>query len=111
MARSVRFFNPPGAWFAYVWDEQARGSLPGTCPDAAMLYTQVESEKAGHAWCDRNERDVITRYRARCAYEAGSPTVKREWLPYYRQFAQDEAEIEAMVEQLEQEKREREQTR
>jgi hypothetical protein len=111
MARSVVFFDPPGAWFAYVWDDEARGRLPCTCPDAAMRYVQVESEEAGIRWCDRNEHDVVIGYRARCAYDAGSPTVKPEWLPYYRKFAEAEAEINAIVEQLEREEREREQAR
>lgn len=80
-------------WWGYVWDEQAANEQ--TCPDLAMRYEACESREAAEVWCRKHERDVVTRYRARCAYEAGLPAVKREWLDYYRMWNADRAVIDS----------------
>jgi hypothetical protein len=80
-------------WWGYVWDEQAAGEH--TCPDGAMRYEACDSREAAEKWCREHEADVVTRYRALCAYEAGLPAAKREWLGYYRMWNADRAVIDS----------------
>lgn len=87
---------PTDVWWGYVWDEPAASG--GVAPPFSLRYRRCENRNEAAAWCEKNERYVVTRYRARCAYEAGAACVKREWAEHYRDFA----EIDAMVRELEQ---------
>lgn len=80
-------------WWGYVWDDQA--ATGNTCPDPAMRYELCESREEAEKWCREHQHDVITRYRALCAYEAGLPAAKPEWLAYYRLWNADERVLAA----------------
>lgn len=82
-----------GSWWGQVWDSGAVTGL--TCPDDAMVQAKVETREEAERWCRSIERDVCTRYRAQCAFEAGLPAAKREWIPYYRFWNADRAVLES----------------
>lgn len=81
-----------GSWWGQVWDAGAVTGL--TCPDEAMAQHQAETRGEAERWCRQNEREVCVRYRARCAFEAGLPAAKREWLAYYRIWNADRTVVE-----------------
>lgn len=83
MGRSVNQ-DTHGAWWAYVWDDRAATLDGRLCPDMAMASQRCDDQRAAERWCAENERAVVTRYRARCAYDAGLPFAHAEWLPYFR---------------------------
>ncbi len=87
---------PQGVWWGYAWDERA--TIEGVSPEGAMRYRQCASREEAANWAEKIERYVITRYRARCAYESGAACVKQEWAEHYRGFA----EIDAIAGELEQ---------
>jgi len=63
------------------------------------MRTEGFSSKADAVrWCNENERDLITRYRARQAWEAGAPCLKPEWAPLYRLWNADRAVTESGTE-------------
>lgn len=85
-----------GSWWGHIWDSGA--VTGGTCPDDAMAQHQAETREEAERWCQRHEREVCTRYRARCAFDAGLPAAKREWLPYYRMWNADQNVLESDLE-------------
>lgn len=89
---------PEGVWWAYVWDERAVTTEWGCAPEKSMMYRRCENQREATIWAEKNERYVITRYRAWCAYQTGSASVKPEYAPHYREFA----EIDALARELEQ---------
>jgi hypothetical protein len=98
VARSVRQFShdETGSWWAYVWDQAA--ARDGVCPDAAMRFRAFETREEAERWCEKYEREVVTRYRARCAWEARLPAANPAWLEYYRLFNADQRVIDSGTE-------------
>lgn len=92
MARSTHQAKD-GRWWGYVWDDEA--ARDGLCPDLAMRYEACESREEAERWCEKHESAVITRYRARCAWEARLPAANHAWLEYYRLWNADERVIES----------------
>ena len=82
-----------GSWWGHVWDSGAVTGL--TCPDGAMAQTRADTREEAERWCRENEREVCVRYRAWCAFEAGLPAAKREWLPYYNIWNADRTVLES----------------
>lgn len=84
MAKSVAMMD--GAWFAFVWDKAAvNGQI---CPEAAMIQRQFETEEQARFWAESREKSWIESYRARCAWGAGLPCLKRDWAQHYQRFAE-----------------------
>lgn len=88
MARSIRQVG--NIWRAHVWDEKAARENGKYCDGAAMRSGSFSTEREALEWVTAHEVGVITRYRARKAYEAGAPCVKPDWLPYYRIWTEDD---------------------
>jgi hypothetical protein len=89
MSRAV--LQQDGKWYGVIWDGDVVSEDGHTCPASAICVKRHESRNTAQRWVDAHERDFITRYRARCAWQAGIPVPKEEHLMYYRLWNADRA--------------------